>query len=77
MPYLCSLFNGIFRSGKFPDQWSLSIIFPLHKKGSIHEVNNYCGISLMDICGKIFISIMNIVCRKLLYPECQGGFRKG
>lgn len=57
--YLRSLFNCIFKSGNFPDLWSRSIIFPLHNKGNIHDVNNYRGISLMDICGKVFTSVLN------------------
>ena len=82
LPYLCVLFNGIFTSGEFPLAWSRSVIFPLHKKGNKNDANNYRGISLMDIIGKLFTFILNCRLKKFvdLYdkiPECQAGFRSG
>ena len=80
--YLLILFNNIFKSGNFPEQWSKSMIFPLHKKGSKYEVNNYRGVSLMDVCGKLFTAVLNnrlkefVECMKMI-PESQCGFRKG
>jgi len=32
LPFLCKLFSKIFSSGEFPDQWTKSIIVPVHKK---------------------------------------------
>ncbi len=82
LPYLHVLFNCIFNSGDFPSAWSQSIIFPLHKKGSKHDVNNYRGISLMDICGKIFTYILNERLKTFvnvynLNPECQTRYPSG
>ena len=41
LPYLHVLFNRVFDIGQFPEQWSESIISPIHKKGSKFEPNNY------------------------------------
>ena len=40
LPYLHVLFNRVFDIGQFPEQWSESIISPIHKKGSKFEPNN-------------------------------------
>ena len=57
-------------------------MIPLHKKGDMNSVNNYRGISLLDIFGKIYTSILN---RRLTFyvniygkmAESQSGFREG
>jgi hypothetical protein len=53
-PYLCKLFNSIFNSGVFPDDWSKGLLVPLHKKGSKADVNNYRGITLVSYLTKLF-----------------------
>ncbi|GFR95244.1 hypothetical protein ElyMa_006269700 [Elysia marginata] len=37
--YLIVLFNTIYESGIYPKEWTNSMIFPLHEKGSINDVN--------------------------------------
>ncbi|XP_077978230.1 uncharacterized protein LOC144433746 [Glandiceps talaboti] len=51
---LHTLFNIIFDKGYFPELWSLGDIIPLHKKGSVHDVGNYRGITLLSTIGKLF-----------------------
>lgn len=82
LPYIRKLFNRLFQSGEFPESWSKSIIIPLHKKGSIHNPDNYRGIALLDIFSKLYIGILNK--RVTFYvnafdriSEAQAGFRKG
>jgi len=38
-PFLLSLFNKVFDIGYFPQCWSEGFIIPLHKKGSLNDVN--------------------------------------
>ena len=76
------IFNSLFNNGEFPQQWSKGLITPLHKKGSIHEVNNYRGISLADSIGKIYCCLLNRRLQKWsnendLIDEAQAGYRKG
>ena len=56
---LPNLFNYILKSGVFPAEWSTAILVPIHKKGSMLEITNYRGISLLSTIGKIFVSIIN------------------
>ena len=82
MPMFVRLFNRLFNNGEFPLAWSSAIIVPLHKKGDINTPTNYRGISLLDIFGKIYTSVIN---RRLsffanmydLIDESQAGFRSG
>ena len=55
VPYLVILFNKILDSGQYPERWSDAVFFPLlHKKGSATDPNNFRGISLLSVVGKLF-----------------------
>ena len=70
-----------FPQGNFPSKWSEGYIVPLHKKGSINEVENYRGITLLSVFGKLFSRVLN---NRLsawaedyhIYIEAQADFRK-
>ena len=79
---MSDLFNDIFETGVFPEGWCRGVIIPLYKKGVRSDPNNYRGITLLDVFGKVFCAILN----KRLYvwaedigsiSSCQSGFRKG
>ena len=81
MPVLFKLFNKIFELGYFPESWSEGYIVPLHKKGSINNVDNYRGITLLSCLGKLFTSILNNRLKSWaetynVYVEAQAGFRE-
>jgi hypothetical protein len=81
VPFLTKLFNVIFDKSIFPSEWSKAIIVPIHKKGSLHEVDNYRGVSLLNVVSKCYTKVLN---KRLLtwldtnnvITECQAGFRK-
>ena len=54
---ICNIFNKIFDLDYFPEERSEGSIIPLNKKFSIHEVENYSGIALLSILGKIFTRV--------------------
>ena len=54
LPCLHSLFNKLLISSYFPSSWSEGYIIPLHKKGGVINVNNYRGITLLSVLGKLF-----------------------
>ena len=60
LPLLSKLYNIIMEKGKFPEKWCQAIICPLYKgKGSKHLKNNYRGISLLNVIGKVFTKVLN------------------
>ena len=76
------LFNVIFDTGIFPDACGEGYIVPLHNKGSIENVENYRGLTLLSVIGKLFTNILNTRLidwaeNYQVYVEAQAGFRKG
>ena len=81
-PTLCNLFNKIYETGHFPETWSEGYVIPLHKKGSINDVENYRGITLLSNLGKLFTRVLNNRLggwaeTYLVLIEAQAGFRPG
>ena len=76
------LFNKLFGMGYFPKEWTEGFIIPLHKKGSINDVENYRGITLLSTLGKLLSRVIN---NRLsdwaeeyyILIEAQAGFRPG
>ena len=52
-PSLCLLFNLSLRSGSLPDDWKISNIVPVFKKGKRDHVSNYRPISLLSNISKV------------------------
>ncbi len=50
---LCLLFNLSLRSGSLPDDWKISNIVPVFKKGKRDHVSNYRPISLLSNISKV------------------------
>ena len=59
IPHLFILFNNILESGIHPNGWCEAILCPLHKNGSVNEVGNYRGISLLPVLSEVFTKILN------------------
>ena len=57
--YLLPLFNLIFDSGIFPDMWRDGLLSPLYKRGNRLNPDNYRGITLLSVLGKLFTRVLN------------------
>ena len=76
---LLDLFNHCFDSGTYP--WNSSIVTPIHKKGDIHNPDNYRAIAVGSCIGKLYSTILlnrlqnfrNTICPD---PINQLGFTK-
>ena len=81
LDYLYKLFNTIFDSGQYPEEWFKAIVIPIFKKGDIDKPDNYRGISLINVLCKCYTSVLNSRLYKWLeesknISENQAGFRK-
>ena len=47
--FMTKLSNTFFLKGIYPSDWAKAITVPIHKKGDIHLVDNYRGVSLLSI----------------------------
>ncbi len=78
MTMICDL---AWRYGEVPDEWKKAVTVPLHiGKVNKDECNNYRGINLSSVPGKIYgrilIEKLMQVTEKKVSDE-QGGFRNG
>ncbi len=79
---LSQLINKIFDCKKYPANWKIGIIVPLHKKDKKDNPNNYRPVTLLStiskICEKVIFDRMfdHIDSHNLLYEQ-QSGFIKG
>jgi hypothetical protein len=70
----------VWESGKVPVSWKQAKLVALHKKGDPALPDNYRGITLLDVSGKVFVTVLHQrirqhLCNQLL--DCQYGFRPG
>ena len=78
---LCNI-NVSFKTGVFPSLLKIVKVIPIHKGGSIQDMNNYRPISLLSIFDKIIEKLMHkrlynfMEENDILYHK-QFGFRKG
>ena len=74
---ICQL---IWETESTPAEWSKGIILPLPKKGDLSYCSNNRGITLLDVSGKVFFSILLLRVKDSVdqkMRENQAGFRKG
>ena len=78
---LTELLTVIWKKGEVPQDFKDASIISLFKKGQRYLCDNYRGISLLSVAGKILarviINRINSNLTDLVYSESQCGFRKG
>ena len=72
--------KDVWEKGCTPCAWRDSILVPIPKKGDLSNCDNWRGISLLDVVGKVVARILQERLQKLAedeLPESQCGFRAG
>ena len=72
----------MFNCEKVPKDWARGLIFPLYKDGDVRNPDNYRGITLLSVVGKVYASVLNARVMKWcekngVLSEEQAGFRPG
>ena len=82
-PILSHLFNLIYKQRKIPEQWRISKVIPLFKKGNPNKIENYRPISNLCSTSKIFEKLILLRLTQLenihnisLTGKSQHGFKK-
>ena len=75
------LLNKILDNGVFPEEWTLGVVVILYKEGERSDLNNYRGITLLSMLGKILVGVLNNRLTEFakqadILLENQCGFRK-
>lgn len=77
---LLQLIQDEWQEGTVVEDWRDAEVVSIPKKGNLKLCDNWQGISLFDVVGKVLARILQerlqIVAEKVL-PELQRGFRKG
>ena len=76
---LHSIFEHIWKTQQWPQDWKKSVFIPIPKKGSAKECSNYCTIALISHASKVMLKMLQV--RLHLYmnqelPDVQAGFKK-
>ena len=79
---IVKIMNKIFDTGEFPEEWAVGIIVILFKGGEKNDINNYRGITLLSVIGKLLVGMLNerltkFVEKHKIVHQNQAGFRKG
>ena len=78
---LIDLFVAICDLESIPSEWQKGIIIPIHKSGSVYNIDNYRGITLTSNVYKVFAkvlesNIMTFLENNNVLGENQGAFRR-
>ena len=77
---ILKLMEQVWEDGEVVSAWRDAVIVPIPKKDDLRCCDNWRGISLLDVVGKIMARILKerleVVADRIL-PEFQCGFRKG
>ena len=80
MALLVDFLGVVWRERLVPHDWRDAVLVPVPKKGNLHCCDNWRGISLLDVVGKLLGRIVQNHLQKLaerVLPESQCGFRRG
>ena len=77
---LHSIYQQIWKTQQWPQDWKRSVFIPIPKKGNAKECSNYCTTALISHARKVMLKILQA--RLQQYMNCelldvQVGFRKG
>ncbi len=78
--YFLELFHQVWRDECVPQEWKDALIVPIPKKGDLSCYDNWRGISLLDVGGKLFTKLLQKRLQKMaeeVLPDSQCGFRSG
>ena len=80
LEYFLELFHQVWRNECVPQEWKDALIVPIPKKGDLSCCDNWRGISLLDVGGKLFTKVLQKRLQKIaeeVLPDSQCGFRSG
>ena len=75
---LLDLMKRVWEEGRVVEDWKNAEIVPIPKKGNMKVCDNWRGINLLDVVGKLFARIVQERLQTLaenILPESQCGFR--
>ena len=80
MDYILDMFHTVWMEQRVPQEWRDALLVPIPKKGDLTQCDNWRGISLLDVVGKLFTKVVQVRLQRVaeeVLPDSQCGFRAG
>ena len=77
---LHSVYQQIWKTQQWPQDWKRPVFIPIPKKGNAKECSNYRTLALISHTSKVMLKILQARLRQYVnheLPDVQAGFRKG
>ena len=77
---LYSVYQQIWKTQQWPQDWKRSVFIPIPKKGDAEECSNYHTMALISNASKVMLKILQARLQQYMnceLPGVQAGFRKG
>ena len=77
---LYSIYQQIWKTQQWPQDWKRSVLIPVPKKGNVKECSNYCTIAVISQTSKVMLKILQVRLQQYMngeLPDVQVGFKKG
>ena len=77
---LHSIYQQIWKTQQWPQDWKRSVFIPIPKKGNAKEFSNYHAVALISHTSKVMLKILQASLQQYMnceVPDVQAGFRKG
>ena len=77
---LHSLFQQMWNTQQWPQDWKRSVFIPIPKKGNAKECSNYCTVALFLHASKVMLKILQARLQQYTnceLPDVQASFPKG
>ena len=77
---LHSIWQHVWKTQQWPQDWKRSVFIPIPKKGNAKECSNYCTIALISYPSKVMLKILQARLQQYVnheLPDVQAGFGKG
>ena len=77
---LLSIYQQIWKTKQWPQDWKRSVFVPIPKKGNAKEFSNYRTIARISHASKVMLKILQARLQQYInceLPDVQAGFRKG
>ena len=75
-----SIYQQIWKTQQWPQDWKRSVFIPIPKKGNATECSNYCTTALISHASKVMLKILQARLQQYMnceLPDVQARFRKG
>ena len=77
---LHSIYQQIWKTQQWPQDWEKSVFIPIPKKGNPKECSNYHIVALISHASKVKLNILQTRYQEFVnseLPDVQAGFRRG